>query len=184
MTRFFASLILAAVLSHLGWLGPPAVGPTPAFQKLQALAGDWEGKDDQGNAAKTNFRVVAGGTAVLETLTASGMEEMLTLYNIDGDGLALVHYCPTSNQPRMRAMPGEGEPAELVFLFQGATNLSSLSVGHEHKLVMQFLDKDHITERWTWRKNGKDSEMVYTFARQGNRESDQRNCRMSQPRQS
>jgi len=166
MTKPLALVMLILVLAPLS--PPQSSSPSPAFHKLEALAGDWEGKDEQGNKAKTNFKVVAGNTAVMETLTASGMEEMLTLYNVDGDGISLVHFCPTNNQPRMRAVPGEGEPKELVFSFQGATNLPNPAIGHEHKMVMQFQDKDHITERWTWRKDGKDSDMVYKFVRQSN----------------
>jgi hypothetical protein len=138
---------------------------TSAFAKLQALAGDWEGKDDNGNPARTNFKAVVSNTAILETLSMSGMHEMLTLYSIDGDGIALVHYCPTNNQPRMRAIPQEDAPKELTFQFQGATNLPDPSTGHEHQLVILFEDQDHITEQWTWRKNGKDTKMVYRFVR-------------------
>jgi hypothetical protein len=136
-----------------------------AFARLQALAGDWEGKDDNDHAAKTSFKQVASNTAVLETLSMSGMEEMLTLYSLDTDGIALVHYCPTNNQPRMRAIPQEDAPKELTFQFQSATNLSDLAVGHEHQLVITYEDKDHITEQWTWRKDGKDTKMTYHFVR-------------------
>jgi hypothetical protein len=139
-----------------------------AFHDLQDLIGEWEGKDDQGNTAKTNFRSIAGGTAVMETLTASGMDEMLTLYSIDRDGISLVHYCPTGNQPRMRAIPREDDPKELVFSFQGATKLANPEIGHEHKMVIQFQDKEHITEHWTWRTAGRDSETVYKFVRRSN----------------
>lgn len=114
---------------------------------------------------KTSFKSIAGETAVMEMLTMPGMEEMVTIYSQDGDGIALLHYCPTNNQPRMRAVPGTGEVKELVFAFEGAGNLASPDEGHEHKLVIQFQDKDHIIEHWTWRSNGKDSEMVYRFAR-------------------
>ena len=137
----------------------------PALLKLQSLAGDWEGTDERGKAVKTSFRLIAGRTAVLETLAMPGMEEMVTIYNQDGDGIALLHYCPTNNQPRMRAVPPTGEIRELVFAFEGAGNLASPDEGHEEKLVIQFQDTDHITERWTWRSNGKDTETVYRFAR-------------------
>ncbi len=80
-----------------------------AFKKLQSLTGDWEGKDEHGMATRTNFKVVASNTAVMETLSASGMEEMVSLYSIDQDSIALVHYCPTNNQPRMRATPTSGD---------------------------------------------------------------------------
>jgi len=46
-----------------------------------------------------------------------------------------------------------------------AGNLPSIAVGHEHQMVMEFEDGDHIMERWTWRKNGKDSEMIYHLSR-------------------
>src|SRR5262249_2017852 len=135
------------------------------FHKLQALAGDWEGKDDSGGSVKTKFQVVAGGTAILETLTMTGMEEMLTLYTVDGDGIALVHYCPTNNQPRSRAFPPPARVKELLFAFQGSANLPDISIGHEQKLVLQFTSADQIVERWTWQKNGKDTKMIYPLTR-------------------
>ncbi len=95
-----ATFVLVLVLSSRA-----ADKTLPAFKKLQALAGDWEGKDDSGMAAMTNFKLLVAGTTVMETLAAHGMEEMLTLYTVDRDGIALVHYCPTNNQPRMRAVP-------------------------------------------------------------------------------
>src|SRR5262245_32149796 len=97
----------AAPLATL-FLAKGGTGSTPAqsaFKKLQSLAGKWEGKDAHRMAAKTSFEVVASGTAVIERLDVSGMEEMVTLYSLDRDGIALVHYCPTNNQPRMRVVP-------------------------------------------------------------------------------
>jgi hypothetical protein len=166
MTRTLAS----AVLTCFAILVPVSMAQAPnhansVFQKLQALAGEWEGKDEGGKMVKTKFQLVAGNTAVMETLTMSGMEEMLTLYNVDGDGIALVHYCPTNNQPHMRAIPSSGAVRELVFSFQSATNLSDPSIGHEQKMVLQFDGTDQIVEHWTWRKNGKDTEMIYHFTR-------------------
>lgn len=160
-------LILLGVV--LGFMCTPAYPgashATAGLRKLQSLVGDWEGKDDGGKRVKTSFKLIAGETAVLETLAMSGMDEMVTVYSQDGEGIALMHYCPTNNQPRMRAVPPPGEVKELIFRFEGAGNLASLDEGHEHKLVIQFQDKDHITERWTWRSNGKDTEMVYRFTR-------------------
>lgn len=166
MTRHIASAVLAFVLifATLSMAQPPNYAPD-AFHKLQALNGDWEGKDADGNTVKTSFELAAGGTAVMETLTMSGMEQMLTLYSVDRDGIALVHFCPTNNQPRMRAVPSSAAVKELVFAFQGATNLPDPAIGHEQKLVLQFTGADQIVEHWTWRKNGKDTEMIYTFTR-------------------
>jgi hypothetical protein len=141
--------------------------PGAAFEKLRALAGDWEGKDGMGMAAKSNFKVVVSGTTVMETLspTGMGMEDMVTLYNVDGDGISAMHFCPTNNQPHLRAIPPAGEISELTFTFQGAGNLPDESAGHQHKLVIHFDDANHITETWTWRAKGKDSLMVFHLAR-------------------
>jgi hypothetical protein len=136
-----------------------------AFKKLQSLAGEWEGKDEHGMEAKTKFQVLASGTAVMETLAVSGMEEMVTLYSLDGDGVTLVHYCPTNNQPRMRVVPSSDDTKELSFDFQGAGNLKSPAEGHQHHLVLRFEDDNHITETWTWQQNGKDSPMTFHLAR-------------------
>jgi hypothetical protein len=110
----------------------------PAFKNLQALAGDWQGKDDSGMAAKTTFKLVVANTTVMETLSAHGMEEMLTLYTVERDGIALVHYCPTNTQPRMRAIPKSADVKELDFQFMGAGNLAVLAMGHEQRLVLRF----------------------------------------------
>lgn len=165
-TLQIAVLISALLIASIGRASNSAA-VTSAFAKLQSLVGDWDGNDDGGNAVRTNFKLVVSNTAILETLSISGMDEMLTLYSTDRDGIALVHYCPMNNQPHMRAIPQDGEIKELTFLFQSATNLPDLAAGHEHKLVIRFADKDHITEQWTWRMNGKDTRMVYRFVRKG-----------------
>lgn len=138
---------------------------TAAFKKLLSLAGEWEGKDEHGMVAKTSFKTVASNTAVLETLAASGMEEMVSLYSVDEDSIALVHYCPTNNQPRLKATPDSDDFKQLTFEFQGAGNLKSLAEGHQHRLVIRFEDANHITETWTWRQNDKDTLMVFHLTR-------------------
>ena len=167
--RGFVSLGVLLVL--LLSLNSPVLAGThsdAAFKKLQSLTGQWEGKDNHGMAAKTSFEVLASGTAVLEKLSPSGMEEMITLYSMDQDGIALVHYCPTNNQPRMRAVPSSDEVKEFSFDYQGAGNLKSPSAGHQHHLVIRFEDDDHLTETWTWREGDKDTPMVFHFSRKKN----------------
>jgi len=143
----------------------PASAAAAAFEQLRSLSGDWDGRDQDGTVVHSSFRMVAGDTTVLETLKHGDMEEMLTLYSVDGDSIALQHYCPTNNQPRMRATPAAGKVKQLVFEFQGAGNLPDSSSGHQHKLIIEFADATHITERWTWRAKGKDTEMVFHLAR-------------------
>jgi hypothetical protein len=139
-----------------------------AFKKMQSLGGEWAGKDQHGMKAKSSFKVMVSNTTVMETLAAGGMEEMVTFYHVDGDAITLVHFCPTNNQPRMRAIPKTDDVAELTFAFEGAANLPSLAVGHQHQLTIRFEDQDHITETWIWREKGKDTPMVFHLVRTKN----------------
>jgi hypothetical protein len=142
-----------------------ASSPAAVFKKLQNLAGDWEGKDEKGQPVKSSFKAIVSNTGMMETLSPSGMEEMVTVYTLDGDGIALVHFCPTNNQPRMRAVPVSDDVKELAFEFQGASNLPSPNAGHQHHLVIQFEDENHITETWTWRHEGMDMPMIFHLTR-------------------
>jgi hypothetical protein len=162
--RRLAWLLLLATL----FAGSPLLASphsAAAFKKLLSLAGQWEGKDEHGMVVTTVFKPMASNTALMETLAASGMEEMVSLYSVDQDSIALVHYCPTNNQPRMRVTPDSDDFKELVFEFQGAGNLKSPAEGHQHRLVIDFDDVNHITETWTWRQNNKDTLMVFHLTR-------------------
>ena|SRR5258708_5862704 len=165
MRHVVALLMACALTLHLA----KALGAAPAvadsFRQLQSLAGDWQGMDDRGHPVRSNFQRIASGTAVMETLSPTGMEEMVTLYSIDRDAITLIHYCPTNNRPRMRAIPNPDRLGSLVFEFQDASNLASVAEGHEHKLVIDFRDHDHIDEHWTWRRDGSDTEMTFRLVR-------------------
>lgn len=168
----FATLMLTSMLGTVLTVTPSHTqthaSATPAelaFQRLQSLAGEWEGKDEHGMASRTVFQSSVSRTVIMEMLTPSGMPPMMTLYSLDGNGVALVHYCPTNNQPRMKAIPGAGALTELVFSFIDAGNLATAETGHEHKLVIHFEDEDHITETWTWHENGQDHDHAFHFSR-------------------
>ncbi|HEV3057074.1 MAG TPA: hypothetical protein VGY48_02450 [Vicinamibacterales bacterium] len=164
--RYVVALLIGCALTFQvarAGAAPPTVADS--FRQLRSLAGDWRGTDEHGQAVRSTFQLIASGTAVMETLAPSGMEEMVTLYSVDRDAITLVHFCPTNNRPRMRAIPRPGQPASLVFEFQDAGNLESLEEGHEHKLVIDFKDQDHVDEHWTWRRAGADTEMIFRLAR-------------------
>ena len=146
---------------------PGASYSASAFKKLQALAGEWEGTDGKHQPVKTNFKSIVSNTAVMETLSPTGMEDMVTVYSLDEDGIALIHFCSTNNQPRMRATPSTDTVKELAFDFQGASNLPSPNTGHQHHLLIRFEDENHITETWTWRQDGMDMPMVFHLTRRG-----------------
>jgi hypothetical protein len=161
-TRLAIAVLVGLLVSAPTWAGTRAAA---AFKRLQGLAGEWEGKDEKGKPVRTSFKSIVANTGVMETLSPAGMEPMVTVYSLDGDGIALVHFCPTNNQPRMRVVPTSDDVKELAFDFQGATNLPSPNAGHQHHLVIRFEDADHITETWTWRENGMDMPMVFHLSR-------------------
>ena len=112
---------------------------------------------------KTSFKSAVSGTALMETLSPTGMEEMVTVYSLAGDGIALIHFCPTDNQPRMRVVPASGDPKELVFDLVSAGHLKSPGTGHQHHLVIAFEGANHVTETWTWREGGMDMPTTFHF---------------------
>jgi len=165
MRHLFRMSLICAAFALVEAAAPPTSPAVAAFHKLSALVGNWEGKDDSGAEVKSHFQLIAGRTAVMETLTMPGMDQMVTFYSLDGDSILLVHYCPTNNQPRMRATPVTSGLSKLVFSFESVANLPNPEAGHEHKLVFQFTDKDHIVEHWTWRRSNKDSVITYRLSR-------------------
>jgi hypothetical protein len=163
MLRVLVSLIL---LVSSAAFGADSNLSKPAFKKMMQLQGEWAGTDADGKPAHSSFKAVVAGTTLMETLAMSGMEEMLSLYTVDGDGIQLSHYCPTNNQPRMRAIPASADPQELDFKFTGAGNLPDVSVGHQNRMVIRFEDANHISETWTWRRGDHDMPMVVHLARE------------------
>jgi hypothetical protein len=135
------------------------------FAKVKTLVGEWEGKANDGKAIQVSYRLVSGGTALMEVLHHGDETEMVTLYTADGDRVAVTHYCSANNQPRMQTAPISSSPQKLEFSFVGATNLAGPAAGHMHDLAVRFEDQDHFTQDWTWRDNGKDKTETYHFAR-------------------
>jgi hypothetical protein len=165
MRYVFSLLMVCTAAVQVSRAAGPPSAVADSFKRLQSLAGEWSGTDEHGQAVRSKFQSIASNTAVMETLAPTHMEEMVTLYSVDRDAISLVHYCPTNNQPRMRAIPRADHVGTLVFEFQDAGNLESLADGHEHKLVIDFKDRDHVDEHWTWRRSGSDSEMTFRLVR-------------------
>ena len=139
--------------------------PSAAFEKLKALAGEWEGKDSEGNPLTLSYELVSGSTAVMEKIHNIHGANMVTVYHADGAALQATHYCSIGNQPRMRAVVTAGEVKQLRFNFAGVSNLASPTAGHMRALTVNFVDADHFTQVWTYREKGKDSSTTFTLAR-------------------
>ena len=158
-TRCILHFTLAALLALAATTAPSRAG-TPevrAFERIQALAGSWSGTNSHGHRVEITFDVVADGSAVLERFIVhreDRVEEMVTVYHLDGDRLLLTHYCVAGNQPRMAASAISSE--KIHFELVDATGMESPETGHMHRAVLEFPGDDTFNAAWTWRENGEE----------------------------
>lgn len=129
------------------------------FDKMKALVGQWDATSPEGKTRIT-FQLISEGSALMETMAR---ESMVTVYHPDGDSIMMTHYCAAGNQPRMRAQSSQGN--SIAFQFVDAANLKGSADGHMQRLVIKFVDKDHATEEWTWKADGKESTSVFHLQR-------------------
>jgi hypothetical protein len=156
------------LLAVLGLAVAPAAAQSKAqasFDKLKTLAGNWEGTAS-GVLSKVSYRVISNGSVIEETMKNGTEDTMVTIYHLDGDRLMVTHYCGAGNQPRMVATPDHNKPNVFAFKFQDVTNLSKAQPGHMRDLVLTLVDKDHITQQWTWHTQDKEEKMeLFKLAR-------------------
>lgn len=116
------------------------VSPTQAFASIKSLQGDWHGPAAMKGMPPSHsiYRVTAGGSAVEETIFPGSQMEMLSVYHMDQGNLLLTHYCALGNQPRMKFNPKKSTPQELVFDFDGGTNLNPRRDKHMHSAKLKL----------------------------------------------
>src|SRR2546422_6220871 len=120
------------------------------FERIKALSGVWDvtgGEEHGGPGGAVTYRVTAGGSAVLETLFGGTPHEMVTLYYMEGDDLAMTHYCMLQNRPHMRAERGSGAD-KIVFKCEGGDNAKIEAEDHMHQATFKFVDADHVKTEW------------------------------------
>jgi hypothetical protein len=127
-----------------------------AFEKIKALSGEWETSQSAGDHAAhggtVTYKVTAAGSAVIETLFGGSDHEMITMYFMDGNELALTHYCMLHNRPQMRAEK-QTSPEKLVFKCQAGDKIEAEE--HMHQETFTFVDADHVKTEWVLYKDGK-----------------------------
>ncbi len=161
---FALSLCLSPILAAQEM--PPAAPPSPAFDQLKSLAGEWEGKASSGAAAtKVTYTVVSNGSVVMEHLLPAKESEMITMYSVDGDRLVVTHYCAMGNQPTMQTDPLKAATGKYDFKFVRLGGAKSPDEAHMAALTLTILDKDHITQMWTFDDHGKSMTDTFTYTR-------------------
>jgi hypothetical protein len=135
---------------------------TRAFERMKALEGVWEGKMGDGHLVSETFQPVSDGASLMSQLTMD--EPMVSMFYMDGGQLMMTHFCPSKNQPRMRAtISPDGNT--ITFNFVDATNLATPETGHMYRAVYILGRKDRLAEQWTWRQNGKETTMQFELHR-------------------
>jgi hypothetical protein len=161
MTRIILFCVFALVC-------PAAIADQPiqkedaakVFEKLKKHEGLWKGSSTKGWENRLTVKVVSRGSVVMASseFVDSPGEGMITMYYFDGDDLLLTHYCEAGNQPTLKATSVTTH-GDIIFEFQGGTNLPDRNQGHMDKVVYSFVDDNHYTSQWTWYANGKESWM-------------------------
>lgn len=111
---------------------PPA---HEAFEKLKALEGNWKA-GEKGAAKYVSLRVIAGGSAVLETVTGADRTKVLSasVYSLEGGKLVLAHYGATS-APKLEAKSN----GKLEFEGRGSPSAVSLTPKGDDKLLYEMV---------------------------------------------
>jgi hypothetical protein len=96
--------LIGPVVAHAGEHQSAPYNGSSEFERMKQLVGSWEGTSDMGKAGekvRVEYRLTAGGSALLETLFPGSGEEMVSVYHDRNGKLAMTHYCMLRNQPKM-----------------------------------------------------------------------------------
>jgi hypothetical protein len=168
MTKSAMLLIAAACFSFIGLCAAGAGEHPPGeytgskeFRRMIQLAGAWEGTADmgkEGDKVRVEYRVTAGYSAIVETLSPGTPEEMVSVYHDRKGKLAMTHFCMLHNQPRMTLKKADARTLDLVFAKDN--DINPAKEAHMHALSITFEDNDHIVQKWTYFEKGKAKEVV------------------------
>ena len=155
-----AAFILALTLS-VGMV-PADDGATgrAAFENLKRMAGSWSGQSTRGWTESADYRILAGGSTVLELSHDAHPEEaMATVFYLDGDELWLQHFCMAKNAPRMKATRIADGGRKVWFTFVDGVNIPDRSRGHMDSAYFEFRADRTVLTRWTWYQDAKEQWM-------------------------
>jgi hypothetical protein len=154
-------LLVGSFVAYAGeGRGVPYSG-SKEYERMRQLVGVWEGTSNmgkEGQPVKVEYRLTAGGSAIVETLFPGTPEEMISVYYDRRGKLSMTHYCMLQNQPVMKLQSAGAE--KLDFVFTRGNGIDPKRDPHMHALTISFVDKDHIVENWTLFEAGKLKEVT------------------------
>src|SRR5271166_4796040 len=132
-----------------------------AFTQLKTLSGTWQNKvsghheQEHASDSKVIYRLTGAGSALVETDFPESDHEMVSVYHLDGDDLRMTHYCSVGNQPHVKLDRANSTPNELIFVFDGGTNLDPQKDHHIHGVKITFHEDGKVTSAWDGYAGGK-----------------------------
>jgi len=159
----------------------PGVDAKAAFARIKTLAGTWKSKTsmeatadhakekgaDHKGEDSIVYKLTGAGSALVETQFPGQGHEMVSVYHLDGEDLRMTHYCAAGNQPRVKLDRANSKPNELIFLFDGGTNLDPQKDRHIHGVTITFHDDGKVTSAWDGYADGKKAETaIFVMTRQ------------------
>jgi len=133
-----------------------------AMEFLKTLAGEWQvgAAHEHGGAATASsygdalsFKVMAAGSAVVQTTRRGRPDEMESVFHMNGGQLLLTHYCALQNAPVLR-FEASNTPGEIKFVFHGGTNFDPKVDAHFHEGTFRVIDKNTVEQTFTVYANG------------------------------
>jgi len=158
-----------------------------AFARIKTLAGTWKSQitgqhkaekskenaegHKKGEAHERNapviYKLTGAGSALVETQFPGSDHEMVSVYHLDGDDLRMTHYCAAQNQPRVKLDKASSTPDQLIFVFDGGTNLDPQKDMHIHGVKITFHADGKVTSAWEAYAGGKTAgTTTFTLSRQ------------------
>ena len=169
-TRRATAVVAMVLMSFVGTgayadRAAPAAAPAgqAAFERLKTLAGTWDAAmlTPDGDKTTVEYRVVANGTVVQETMFAGSTHEMINMYTVDGDSLVATHYCSAGNQPTLRFNAAKSGADRLVFDFVDVRGKDAFYI---NGVTFSFGADGKVQEAWS-SSRGDDKMMLYLNAK-------------------
>ncbi|HTE40393.1 MAG TPA: hypothetical protein VK629_06180 [Steroidobacteraceae bacterium] len=144
---FITAILLVASVAH----GEDSTAKA-TFDELKTLVGDWKSSNLK-SATSINYRLIANGSALVETWTMSPSRGSMTVYTMDGKRLIATHYCPQGNAPRLELI-STGKSGVHYFLFFDGSNIQDASSSHEHAFSISIEHPGRLVRSETYISNG------------------------------
>ena len=127
---------------------PPPDTSSAELNRIKALEGKWKsitsmfGKENE--EVFTEYKVTAGGSAVLETIFPGTPQEMVSVYFDNDQGkLAMTHYCIMRNRPHFSLV--ESMKNEIKLDVTKVAGLKSKDAPSMGAITLKFKDEDHFS---------------------------------------